>query len=1200
MRPRYLLFAIVFLIAAAPIYAGTVYYVDSVNGSDANNGLATQTPWKTINKVNNSIIMPGDSILFKRGCAWNETLTMPSSGSPGSPITFGRYGESGANPVIYGSKAITGFVQAAEYIYNTPLTMAGELPTRLQIYADGARLTKSATLGGMTRGSWFWSGNTLYLWCPDNAAPSTHTIEYTNLLFGVNLNGKSYLNISYLDTNKVAFHGYEFERVDGTHHVNINNATASYGFRGFSIGGGVISNVNYVLFTDCVGHDTLDEGFWLGHGTENGCVRCEAYNGGKDKAKQGEGDGGGFLLGIGSVNNYILNCYVHDVAYSFSINVEDYGPGYATPTNNIIKYNRIDCLDTGNSVPAVWLTGTGTMFAYNTLKYNCAYGVLVDSYANSQCIYNNVFFNDTSSGWGVFLKDGDNTRIFNNIFYNSKTGPRFLGARTAGTSGLLCDYNVFYRTGGGYYWQGGSPEYPSSLANWRTISGQDMHSSELDPKFVSVSDFHLQSSSPCINTGAYVGLTQDYEGNSIEGTPDIGAYEFGPPTTTTPPMVTTIVPSAIQSTSATGGGIVTADGGATVTARGVCWGLTASPNVSSSHTVDGSGIGSYSSSLTGLSPNATYHVRAYATNSSGTAYGSDIAFTTSQGIALPWVTTSAVTSITSTSAAGGGNVTSDGGVTERGLCWGSTANPTVSGSHSSNGSGTGSYVSSLTGLSPNTTYHVRAYATNSVGTAYGNDIAFTTSQGLTLPSVTTSTVASIASTGATGGGMVTADGGATVTARGVCWGLTANPTVSGSHTADGSGTGSYSSSLTGLSINTTYHVRAYATNSSGTGYGADIPFTTTGLQVYTIPFSESFSGPSLPAGWTTRNEGTGIVNNWAISETPLAGGAPNEASYTWQDVTIGTSRLVSPPIDTTGYSSLYLNFKHVLSTFESGGVTIKVQTSPDGSTWTDESWSMVTSDSNVGPKVVPAMITQNLNRATTYVAFLISGNLHYFDKWYIDDVGIAATPPGTLKAPSLSSPRNGATNQPTIINFKWLDPNTVRQEKGYRIRIRQKGGEYTYYDVDQDTKSIVFSGLSTRTRYYWNMMAVGDDVGSTDSAWAYSGRDRQFTTGTTTTLYAPVTVGAKNAGPDEPTSVILQWQDTNVNPQELSYDVRIKKVGGKYTRYTGGRDAVEYLIRNLQKNTTYLWNVRAKGDRKTTMNSAWGNSGADIALKTGQ
>ena len=96
---------------------------------------------------------------------------------------------------------------------------------------------------------------------------------------------------------------------------------------------------------------------------------------------------------------------------------------------------------------------------------------------------------------------------------------------------------------------------------------------------------------------------------------------------------------------------------------------------------------------------------------------------------LPTVTTTSVTSITQNSATSGGNVTADGGatVTPRGVCWSTSQNPTVSNSHTTNGSGTGSFTSSITGLSANTTYYVRAYATNSVGTAYGSQISFTTS-----------------------------------------------------------------------------------------------------------------------------------------------------------------------------------------------------------------------------------------------------------------------------------------------------------------------------------------------------------------------------------------------------------------------------------------------------------------------------------------
>ncbi len=194
---------------------------------------------------------------------------------------------------------------------------------------------------------------------------------------------------------------------------------------------------------------------------------------------------------------------------------------------------------------------------------------------------------------------------------------------------------------------------------------------------------------------------------------------------------------------------------------------------------------------------------------------------------LPTVTTKAVTSITTNSATCGGNVTSDGctTVTARGVCWSTSQNPIVSNSHTTNGTGTGDFSSSLTGLSPNTTYYVRAYATNSVGTAYGSQMGFTTPA--SMPTVTSSSISNITSTTASGGGYVTSTGGATVTARGVCWSTSQNPTVSNSHTTDGTGTGSFTSNITGLTAGTTYYVRAYATNSVGTSYGAQRSFTTT-------------------------------------------------------------------------------------------------------------------------------------------------------------------------------------------------------------------------------------------------------------------------------------------------------------------------------------------------------------------------------------
>jgi len=195
----------------------------------------------------------------------------------------------------------------------------------------------------------------------------------------------------------------------------------------------------------------------------------------------------------------------------------------------------------------------------------------------------------------------------------------------------------------------------------------------------------------------------------------------------------------------------------------------------------------------------------------------------------PTVTTGQITGITTTTATcSDNNVTDDGGadVTVSGVCWSTTTNPTTEDSKTEDGvgtrAGTGTFTSNLTGLTPNTTYYVRAYATNSEGTAYGVQRTFTTNAEQGTPTVNTGNVTDITTTTANCSGDVTAEGESVVTARGVCWGTSEEPDITDSKTEDGEGTGAFTSNLTGLSPNTT----AYATNTKGTAYGEQKTFTT--------------------------------------------------------------------------------------------------------------------------------------------------------------------------------------------------------------------------------------------------------------------------------------------------------------------------------------------------------------------------------------
>ena len=195
------------------------------------------------------------------------------------------------------------------------------------------------------------------------------------------------------------------------------------------------------------------------------------------------------------------------------------------------------------------------------------------------------------------------------------------------------------------------------------------------------------------------------------------------------PVLTTNAISNINLVSASSGGNITTDGGANITARGVIWSTLPNPTISlTTKTTDGVGIGIFTSNITSLTPNTTYYVRAYATNSAGTAYGNEISFITTS-IQLPVLTTTAISNITLSTASSGGNITSDGGgaITARGVVWSTALNPTVAlSTKTTDGSGTVAFTSNITGLTANTQYYVRAYATNSAGTAYGNEVSFTT------------------------------------------------------------------------------------------------------------------------------------------------------------------------------------------------------------------------------------------------------------------------------------------------------------------------------------------------------------------------------------------------------------------------------------------------------------------------------------------
>jgi uncharacterized protein (TIGR02145 family) len=221
-----------------------------------------------------------------------------------------------------------------------------------------------------------------------------------------------------------------------------------------------------------------------------------------------------------------------------------------------------------------------------------------------------------------------------------------------------------------------------------------------------------------------------------------------------------------------------------------------------------------------------YFIRAYATNDQGTSMGEMFKILTAWIEDLPTVETDvAAYNITQTTATVRGDVSLPGGkeLTALGVCWSTSPEPTIDNNFTSESIALGEFTSNITGLTDESTYYVRAYATNANGTAYGEEISFTTAS--YFPVVETDGVVGITQTTAIGGGLVEMPGGFAITAMGVCWSTAPEPTIlANDYTEEDIALGVFTSNITGLTAETTYYVRAYATNSYGTSYGNEVIF----------------------------------------------------------------------------------------------------------------------------------------------------------------------------------------------------------------------------------------------------------------------------------------------------------------------------------------------------------------------------------------
>lgn len=215
----------------------------------------------------------------------------------------------------------------------------------------------------------------------------------------------------------------------------------------------------------------------------------------------------------------------------------------------------------------------------------------------------------------------------------------------------------------------------------------------------------------------------------------------------------------------------------------------------------------------------------------GDSTGPDVNGPAAPQTAIPSVSTATVSGVGLDAAEAGGSVTNNGGlsVTAKGVVWGTSQGPTITlPTKTSDGSGDAAFVSSLTGLDEGTTYYVRAYATNSMGTGYGEERTFTTLE-VVLPTVSIRSLTW--ESNATVRVEIDDTGLGTVSGKGVAWGTSPNPTIEGTYTSFDRAAIGFAVQIDDWTAGTTYYLRAYATNEVGTAYSDEVVFTRPALAV---------------------------------------------------------------------------------------------------------------------------------------------------------------------------------------------------------------------------------------------------------------------------------------------------------------------------------------------------------------------------------
>lgn len=408
-------------------------------------------------------------------------------------------------------------------------------------------------------------------------------------------------------------------------------------------------------------------------------------------------------------------------------------------------------------------------------------------------------------------------------------------------------------------------------------------------------------------------------------------------------------------------------------------------------------VGDYTSSVENLEPYTEYYVRAYAKNEKGTAYGEVKTFKTTQTDVI--LSTAEVTEIIHNAATCGGTVQTTGGYTiaERGVCWSTSAHPTVANS-TAVASGE-KFTCRMTGLSTLTSYYVRAYVKTDENTVfYGDEKKFATTKEVSAPKLTNVSVSNITTTAAAVSSTVSFDGNSSITSCGFVYAQSPDPTTqSGTILTCSPSSASLGRSITGLMPGTTYYVRAYAQNAVDITYTPSREFTTLAI---TLPQLSPVSVTNI--GRTTAQVSAFVVSDgnatvtecgFCWSENPY----PTISDHQIACTTSGSfnTKLTGLPLTTTVYVRAYASNSMGIAysdelTFMTADVDLDIW---EGGIATRFGGGMGTASNPIIINAADqlALLAQNVNNGQSYggVYFLLDLNINLDNKDWASINGFA-------------------------------------------------------------------------------------------------------------------------------------------------------------------------------------------------------------------